>query len=44
MKCIVCRKAKAEVFRVCLGCSKTHDSTTGDRLAGRRRPSKAGKA
>lgn len=32
MKCFVCRKRKAERFRVCLACAKTHDSTTGDRL------------
>jgi len=32
-KCAVCRKAPVEHFRVCLKCSKTHDSTTGDRLA-----------
>lgn len=32
-KCIVCKKAKAEVFRVCRDCAKTHDSTTGDRIS-----------
>jgi len=32
-KCIVCRKAAAEVFRVCKDCAKTHDSTTGDRIS-----------
>ena len=31
-KCIVCGR-KAEVLRVCTDCSRTHDSTTGDRLA-----------
>jgi len=33
-KCRVCAKKKAELFRVCRDCAKTHDSTTGDRLAG----------
>lgn len=32
-KCIVCRKAKAEVFRVCKHCARAHDSTTGDRIS-----------
>lgn len=36
-KCIVCGKAPAEVFRVCSGCAKTHDTTTGDTLTGRKR-------
>ena len=31
-KCIVCRKAAAEVFRACRKCVETYDSTTGDRL------------
>jgi predicted nucleic acid-binding Zn ribbon protein len=31
-KCIVCGKAKADHYRVCRECAKTHDSTTGDRI------------
>lgn len=35
--CIVCRTRPADNMRVCRVCSRTHDSTTGDRLTGARK-------
>lgn len=32
-RCIVCGKNPQQVFRVCSECARTHDTTTGDRLA-----------